>query len=291
MRASANGIEIEYETFGDHDGAPLLLIMGLGCQLTLWESEFCEMLATRGCYVIRFDNRDVGLSTKFDSAGVPDMPSLLAAAAEGDKSVAPYLLEDMATDAIGLLDFLGVEKASLVGVSMGGMIAQEMAIHFPDRVKAMVSIMSATGDPNEPRPKAEVLLQTMTPPPPGREARIEQSVELWRMLSGPGFPFPEEQIRARCARDYDRCFYPQGTSRQMAAINASDSRTEALGKLDLPTLIIHGDADPLIPVGCGRITAAAIPDAELMEIEGMGHDIPADLAMAFAAAIAALATE
>lgn len=288
MRASANGIEIEYETFGDPNDAPVLLIMGLGCQLTLWESEFCEMLADRDCHVIRFDNRDVGLSTKFDSMGVPDISSLLQMAARGEDAAAPYVLDDMARDTIGLLDALAIDATNVVGLSMGGMIAQVMAIQFPERVRSLVSIMSATGDPDQPRAEPAVWAQIMEPPRPGRQARIEQAVELWRVLSGPRFPFPEEKIRANCTRDYDRCFYPEGVNRQLAAIIMSGSRTEALGELDLPTLVIHGDADPLIPVGCGRMTAAAIPNARYMEIEGMGHHIPNELATEIAASIHAL---
>jgi len=291
LQASANGIAIEYETFGSRGGAPVLLIMGLGCQLTFWDDQFCEMLATRGCYVIRFDNRDVGLSSKFDSAGVPDIATLREATTEGRKAAAPYLIEDMATDAIGLLDSLEVDKASVVGLSMGGMIAQAVAIQFPDRVKSLVSIMSATGDPDEPRSDPEVFAQLMAPPPPGRDATIEQSVEISRMLSGPGFPFPEDRIRERAAKAYDRSFHPQGTIRQFAAIIASDSRTQALSDLDLPTLVIHGDADQLIPVGCGQMTAAAIPNARLLQIEGMGHDFPVELAAEVADAVANLATE
>lgn len=291
MQASANGIAIEYETFGSRDGAPVLLIMGLGCQLTFWDNRFCEMLVTRDCYVIRFDNRDVGLSTKLDSAGVPDIAGLRSATAAGQKAAAPYLIEDMAADAIGLLDSLAIEKATLVGLSMGGMIAQAVAIQFPERVKSLVSIMSATGDPSEPWSDPEVVAQLMAPPPPGREATIEQSVEISRILTGPGFPFAEDRIRRRATRDYDRSFYPQGTTRQLAAIIASDSRTQALSDLDLPVLVIHGDADPLIPVGYGRMTAAAISNAELMEIEGMGHDFPVELAAEVAEAVAKLATK
>jgi pimeloyl-ACP methyl ester carboxylesterase len=290
MRASANGIEIEYDTFGERSGSPLLLIMGLGSQLTLWEPEFCESLADKGCDVIRFDNRDVGLSTKLDSAGVPDIPRLLAAMAVGEKVDVPYLLDDMAADAVGLLDALDVDRAAVVGMSMGGMIAQLLAIGHPERVQSLVSIMSATGDPSEPRSDPAVLARLLAPPPPEREARIEQSVELWRLLSGPGFEFPEERIRARCARDHDRSFYPEGAVRQFAAIVAGGSRTAALGELDLPTLVIHGGADRLVPVGCGRMTADVIPGAEFVEIDGMGHDIPVEIAEDIATMIAALAT-
>lgn len=290
MRATANGIEIEYDTFGCADNPAVLLVMGLGCQMTLWEAEFCEMLADRRCYVIRFDNRDVGLSTWFDADGVPDIGQVLGAVLAGGSVDVPYLLTDMAGDAVGLLDALGIEAACVVGASMGGMIAQTMAIRHPDRVKSLVSIMSETSDRAEPRPEAEVLARLMAPPVADRGARIEQSVETWRILCGPVFPFREEQIRARVTRDDDRAFHPHGTARQLAAILASGSRREALGGLEIPALVIHGDADPLIPVGCGRITAEAIPDATYWEIEGMGHHVPMELSEYIAIAIADLAT-
>ncbi len=287
MRAPVNGIQIEYEALGDADAEPLLLIMGMGGQLTAWDDEFCEVLADRGHFVIRFDNRDVGLSTKFDSVESPSMMGLMVAAAQGERADAPYLLDDMADDAAELLDALAIESAHIVGASMGGMIAQTLAIRHPARVRSLVSIMSATGDPDQPRSDPAVLAMLMAPPPPGREARIEQSVEVWRTLAGPGFPFDEERTRGRSAQAYDRCFYPEGTGRQLAAIIASGSRTEALGRLDVPTLVIHGVADPLIPVGCGRMTAEAIPGAELLLIEGMGHDVPPALGETLIDAIAA----
>lgn len=287
MQVTANGIEIEYETLGDPAVDPLLLIMGLGGQLTAWDDELLRMLVDHGHFVIRFDNRDAGLSTKFDSAEVPNMTELMVAPPQGRTPDVPYLLDDMAEDAAGLLDALDIERTHVLGVSMGGMIAQTLAIRHPTRVKSLVSVMSATGDPDQPRSDPEVLAKLMTPPPPDREARIEQSVEIWRMLAGPGFPFDEDRARARSSRAYDRCFYPVGVGRQLAAIIASGSRAEALGRLNIPALVIHGQDDPLVPVGCGRMTAEAIPGAELLLIEGMGHDIPPALFETFTDEIAA----
>jgi len=287
VQVTANGIEIEYETLGDPAVDPLLLIMGLGGQLTAWDDELLRMLVDHGHFVIRFDNRDAGLSTKFDSAEVPNMTELMVAPPQGRTPDVPYLLDDMAEDAAGLLDALDIERTHVLGVSMGGMIAQTLAIRHPTRVKSLVSVMSATGDPDQPRSDPEVLAKLMTPPPPDREARIEQSVEIWRMLAGPGFPFDEDRARARSSRAYDRCFYPVGVGRQLAAIIASGSRAEALGRLNIPALVIHGQDDPLVPVGCGRMTAEAIPGAELLLIEGMGHDIPPALFETFTDEIAA----
>ena len=282
--AETNGIEIQYETFGDSGGDPLLLIMGLGGQMTLWDPEFCELLAGHGHRVIRFDNRDVGLSTKFDDAGLPDLPQLMLAVMQGQPTESPYSLDDMADDAAGLLDHLGIERAHVVGASMGGMIAQIAAIRHPARLKTLTSIMSATGHPEQPQAKPEVMAKLIAPPPTDRGARIEQGVELWRVIGSPDH-FDEARIRERTGTDYDRCFYPDGTARQMAAIVAHGNREDALAELDVPTLVIHGDIDPLVPVGCGRRTAEAIRGAELLIVEGMGHDMPVALHDRLAGAI------
>ncbi len=273
----ANGIQIEYDTFGNPANEPLLLIMGLGSQMILWHEDFCGMLADRGHYVIRFDNRDVGLSTKLDEAGVPDVMQIISALMAQQPIQAPYTLDHMADDAIGLLDGLGIERAHICGASMGGMIAQTVAIRHQHRVKSLVSIMSTTGDASLPPSRPEALAFLMTPPPTEREALIEHHVKLWRTIGSPGFPFDEDFIRARSAMLYDRCFYPQGQVRQLAAILAHGSRRERLKSVRVPTLVIHGVDDPLVPVDGGKDTAAHIAGAELMLVEGMGHDNPRDV--------------
>jgi pimeloyl-ACP methyl ester carboxylesterase len=270
----ANGVDIEYETFGEDDADPLLLVMGLGAQMILWDEEFCEQLAQRGHRVIRYDNRDVGLSSKLDAAGVPNAFAGMAARARGEAFAAPYTLDDMADDAAGLLDGLGIESAHVTGASMGGMIAQTLAIQHPARVRTLTSIMSTTGDPSLPPPTREAMSVLLTPAPSDREANIERAVEIASIIGGTGFPIDEPRVRRRAARLYDRCFHPQGLARQLAAIVASGSRKDALGSLAIPTLVIHGDADPLVPVDCGIATHEAIPGSELLLIEGMGHELP-----------------
>lgn len=276
--AKVNGIEIAYDTFGDPAHPPLLLIMGLGAQMIAWDEAFCRELASRGYWVIRFDNRDVGLSTKFDEAGVPNMLAMLQAQMQGEPVQAPYTLQDMADDATGLLDALEVDSAHIVGASMGGMIAQEMAIRHPERVRTLTSIMSSTGNPDLPPPKPEAITVLITAPPATKEAYIEYGLKTWKILSGPGYPPDEARVAERAARFFDRGLSPAGTSRQMAAILASGSRKESLQSVSIPSLVIHGDADPLVPVEGGIETADTIPNAELLIIEGMGHDLPPSLA-------------
>ncbi len=276
--AKANGIEIVYDTFGEPSAPVLLLVMGLGAQMISWDEGFCRELARRGYFVIRFDNRDVGHSTKFDEAGIPNTLALLQAQMQGEPVQAPYSLRDMADDAAGLLEALGIETAHVVGASMGGMIAQAMAIHHPRRVRTLTSIMSSTGDPDLPHPKPEALSALLTTPPPDREAAQQQAIETWHVLAGPGFPVDDAFIAERAGRAFDRGLHPAGTARQMAAILASGSRKEALQEVSAPTLIIHGDADPLVPVEGGIDTAESIPGAKLLIIEGMGHDLPPSLA-------------
>ena len=273
-RVRANGIEIEYDSFGRAADRPLVLVMGLGGQMILWDDGFCEALAERGHYVVRFDNRDVGLSTKFDDAGIPNVLELMQQSAAGAKPAVPYTLDDMADDAAGLLDALGLDSVHLCGASMGGMIAQTVAIRHGRRLRSLTSIMSSTGNPSLPPAKAEAMAVLMTPPPGDRAGSIEASVVTWRTIGSPGFPFDEARIRERAGRLYDRSFYPQGTARQMAAILAHGNRAPKLREVGTPTLVIHGGADPLVPIEGGRDTARAIPGAELLVIEGMGHDLP-----------------
>jgi pimeloyl-ACP methyl ester carboxylesterase len=273
----ANGIEIVYDTFGEPDAPPVLLIMGLGCQMIDWHEKFCAQLAARRYRVIRFDNRDIGLSARFDGAGVPDIPALLEALEQGKAVQVPYLLRDMADDAVGLLDALKIESAHVVGLSMGGMIAQMVAIHYPKRVSTLTSIMSSTGDPELPRPTEEAWALLSEPTPTERAEYVESRVQHRRVLCGPEYPIDEAFVREHAGRLFDRGLNPAGFARQLAAILASGSRKEALKSVTVPTLVIHGDADPLVPVEGGIDTAHSIPGAELLIIEGMGHDWPPTL--------------
>jgi pimeloyl-ACP methyl ester carboxylesterase len=270
--ARANGIEIAYETIGDPSNPPLLLVMGLGMQLIHWDLELCRQLAERGFYVIRFDNRDSGHSTKVD-APVPDVRRAIV----GLKLHAPYLLEDMADDAFGLLDHLGIEAAHVMGISMGGMIAQTMAIKRPERVLSLISIMSTTGDRRAGRPKLRVWGILLRQAPRDRDAYIERFVHIFRAIGSPGFPLDAERIRELAGATYDRGHNTAGTGRQLAAIMASGDRTAQLRSLSVPTTVIHGQADPLVPFRGGRATAAAIPDARLIAVPGMGHDLPREV--------------
>jgi pimeloyl-ACP methyl ester carboxylesterase len=278
-RVRVNSIELVYDTFGEPSAPPLLLIAGLGGQMIAWDEDFCIQLAAQGYWVIRFDNRDVGLSTKLDEAGVPDILALMQAQAQGEAIQAPYTLRDMSDDAVGLLDALAVVSAHVVGISMGGMIAQEMTIHHPERVRTLTSIMSSTGNPELPPPKPEALSVLVAPFPTDREDYLEYYIQTWRVLSGPGFPVDEDCIKELAGRFFDRGLSLAGTDRQLAAILASGSRKEALRSVTVPTLVIHGDADPLVPVECGIDTANSIPGAELLIIESMGHDLPLAVAL------------
>jgi pimeloyl-ACP methyl ester carboxylesterase len=276
-KATANGIQIEYEAFGNASFPPLLLIMGLGTQMIFWPDEFCDMLASRGHYVIRFDNRDVGLSSKFEEAGVPDVMEVMSSALQGETVEIPYTLDDMAEDAIGLLDSLNIETGHICGLSMGGMIAQVVAYRYPSRVQSLFSIMSTTGNPELPQGAPEVLALLFSPPPEEREAYIEYNVKLLRTIGSPGFPFDNDRMRDMTARGYDRCFCPQGAARHTAAIIAHGNRKPSLAAITAPTLVIHGSEDPLVPVEAGKDTAEAIPGAELLIIDGMGHDLPREV--------------
>jgi pimeloyl-ACP methyl ester carboxylesterase len=271
---SANGIQIEYDTFGDPSAPPLLLIMGLGGQLIHWDEDFCGQLADKGLFVIRFDNRDIGRSTKFEKAGLPDITELFNALLRGEAIKVPYTLNDMADDAVGLLEALNIKSAHICGASMGGMIAQTLTIRHPHRVLSLISIYSTTGNPQLPQPNSDAVEVLTAPPPIERRAYIDYSLKTFRTIAGTGFPFDEEYHRKIAARSYDRAFYPQGVARQLTAILAQENRKYALSKVTAPTLVIHGTDDPLVPVECGKDTAEAIPGAKLLLIEGMGHDLP-----------------
>jgi pimeloyl-ACP methyl ester carboxylesterase len=268
-RAKANGVELEYETFGEPKAQPLLLIMGLGAQMISWDDELCAQLADRGFHVIRFDNRDSGLSTWMEEAGIPDM----AAAFNGNPQAA-YQLDDLADDAAALLDALDIRSAHIVGASMGGFIAQLVAINHPDRVLSLTSIMSGPGGTDEVPPKPEGAAVLLTMPPPTREERIEQAMSIRRALLGPGDPFDEAFERKRAVRAFDRAYHPIGAGRQLVAILAATSRMDRLKQVQVPTLVIHGIDDVLVPVENGRLVAEAVPGARLIELEGMGHDLP-----------------
>lgn len=273
-QASANGIQIEYDTFGDRSGRPLLLVMGLGAQMTAWDREFCELLAERGHYVIRYDNRDVGLSTKFEFSGPPKVAAAMAASQAGEKVDAAYTLSDMARDGFGLLDALDIPRAHIAGASMGGMIVQQMAIEQPDRVLTMTSIMSTTGNPALPPAKPEAMARLLVPPPTEREAAIEHRVMTSKVIGSVPGVIDEDRLRRLAAEAYDRSFYPDGMGRQLVGIVASGPRHEKLREVQVPTLVIHGEIDPLVPLEGGKDTAASIPGAQLLVIEGMGHDLP-----------------
>ncbi len=269
--AHVNGIDIEFETMGDPAHPPLLLVMGLGAQLTTWPEAFVERLTARGFFTIRYDNRDIGLSTKFD--GTPDFGALFA----GDGASAAYLIEDMANDGVALLDELGIERAHVVGASMGGMITQAMVIGHPERFVSACSIMSTTGDREVGQPTLEAATALLRPPATNRDAAIAASVEGSRAISSPGYPFDEDYMKERAAALYDRSYSPDGTARQLGAILASPDRTAALGRVTMPFLVIHGEADPLVQVSGGKATAAAVPGAKLILYPGMGHDLPEPL--------------
>jgi pimeloyl-ACP methyl ester carboxylesterase len=271
-RAAANGIEIVYETIGDPSKPPLLLVMGLGMQLIHWDRELCERIAGRGFWVIRFDNRDAGLSTQI-GAPVPN----LARAMTGLRIDAPYLLDDMADDAFGLLDHLGIEAAHLVGASMGGMIAQTMAIRRPERVLSLTSIMSTTGERRVGRPKLRVWSVLTRRAPTGKDSYVEYFVRMFKLIGSRGFPVDEERLRELAAATHERGHHPAGTGRQLAAIMASGDRTERLRQLHMPVTVFHGRSDPLVPFRGGRATAEAVPGARLVAIPGMGHDLPREV--------------
>ncbi|WP_043630201.1 alpha/beta fold hydrolase [Nonomuraea candida] len=261
-RVAANGIHIAYESFGSPSGRPLLLIMGLGAQLIQWDEGLCELLVERGHHVVRFDNRDAGLSTHLHEHGVP---------APGTPP--PYLLDDLADDAAALMDALGWPAAHVVGASMGGMIAQTLAIRHPARVLTLTSIMSTTGPSVAPPTEAASAVLFRKPAADRRQA-MEQAVSTWSVIGSPGYELDREKVAELAGLAYDRCHDPAGVARQLAAIMASGDRTEALAGVRVPTLVVHGEADALVPVAGGRATAAAVPGARLVTYPGMGHDLP-----------------
>ena len=284
-RARSNGIELEYDTFGRAGDRPLLLIMGLGVQMLQWDERFCEALAERGQFVVRFDNRDVGLSTKFDHTGVPDLAKLMAPGA--DRSGVAYTLDDMADDAAGLIDALGLGSAHVFGASMGGMVAQTLAYRHAPKTRSLISLYSSTGNPSLPPAKPEAMAVLMAPRPSDRAGAVEAAVRAAQATSGPGYPIDAEYLRGRAERMYDRSFTPQASVRHLAAVAAHGNRAPRLAAITAPTLVIHGTADPLVPVEGGRDTARSIPGSTLWEIEGLGHGIPPALWTSLADRVAA----
>jgi pimeloyl-ACP methyl ester carboxylesterase len=272
--ARANGIELCYEIFGDAGAEPMLLIMGLGAQMIHWDDDFCRQLAARGFRVIRFDNRDIGESSKLSGGKRLSPLEMLKLRFLKIPVAAPYRLRDMAEDTIGLMDALGIQSAHLVGASMGGMIAQEVAISFPQRVRSLTSIMSTTGDPKVPAPTREAMAVLMAPPPATKEEYFVRHAQTWKVLRVGRFPEDEALDRARAERTFERGLHPAGVGRQLRAILASGSRKERLASVKTPTLVIHGTVDPLVRPEGGKDTAASIPGARLLMIEGMGHALP-----------------
>lgn len=271
-KAKANGIDLEFETFGKSSDAALLLILGLGVQMIAWPDDACSELADAGFYVIRFDNRDCGLSTKFESAGLPN----LFAGLGGDSSSAAYTLGDLACDTVGLLDHLAIISAHVVGISMGGMIAQRAVIDFPDRFLSVCSIMSTTGSSEVGQPSAEAIAVLMQPMGQDREATILRSLETDRLISSPRY-FDEQRALDLIRRSYDRSFYPQGTARQLMTVLIAADRTNELKSVKIPTLVIHGLQDKLIDPSGGYATADAVSGSRLLIFDEMGHDIPPEL--------------
>ena len=274
-RIKANGIEIEYETFGRKGDPALLLIMGLGAQLTLWPESLCEGLASRGFHVVRYDNRDVGLSTDFDKWGVPNIMDAFMKLMKGEKVAAPYLLDDLANDTIGVLDALDIDHAHMVGASMGGMIAQIVAAKFPQRTRSLVSIMSTSGRRGLPMGKPEaVAMLSAQPEGPSREQLIAHAIKLRTVIGSPGFPADPAELRALVERNIDRRYYPAGAARQYLAVMASGDRVDLLKTVKVPTLVLHGDDDPLLPIDGGRDVASLVPGAKIETFPGWGHDVP-----------------
>ncbi|MGH7024070.1 MAG: alpha/beta fold hydrolase [Caulobacteraceae bacterium] len=287
----ANGIMLEYEIQGDVNGEPMLLIMGAGGQLTRWPQKFRDKLADKGFRVIVYDNRDVGLSEKMEAAGVPDIAAVMEAVRDGKAPPVAYTLADLAADAVGLLDALGIDRAHLVGGSMGGMVAQLLAADYPHKTLSLTSIRSSTGNPELPKAAPEAIAQLTSHGPDPREdfeGFLDHALKSEAILS-PGYPETEDFLREQATVDFKRCFYPAGLLRHYAAGRASPDRTPKLRTVTAPTLVIHGDSDVLLPVECGRATAANIPGATLKVYPGMGHDLPTALLDDFVADIVAVA--
>jgi pimeloyl-ACP methyl ester carboxylesterase len=285
----ANGLDVYYESHGEAGAEPILLIMGLGAQMSRWSSEFIGKLTGAGHRVIAFDNRDIGLTEKLDAAGAPDMGAIIGALSQGKAPPAAYTLSEMAADAAGLLQALGIERAHIVGASMGGMIAQLVAADFPERTLSLTSIMSSTGNPELPRATPEAMARLNTPAPDptkDMEGFLASAVAGAKVMAS-AYPVDEAATRAQALSDYNRCYYPVGFQRQYAAILASPDRRPKLKGITAPTVVIHGADDPLVPLAGGQDTAANIPGAELRIVPGVGHEMPTAVQDEFVAGILA----
>lgn len=287
MRIKAGDIELAVQEFGEPDRPAIVLIMGLGMQMISWPEAFCRVLADKGYRVIRFDNRDAGLSHKVAGVRAPGALKMLLASKLGIRLPVPYQLRELADDTVALMDALEIETAHIVGASMGGMIAQLVAAHYPERVLTLTSIMSTSGNPKLPQPSPKVLMRLIAKAAHDEATYLEGAMQTWRVIGSPGYRPDDAELRARLLAAYRRSYYPAGTARQMAAISACGSRVDALKTIVAPTLVIHGKADPLVPVSGGIDTAKHIPNARLELIDGMGHDLPAPLLADFAGMICA----
>ena len=285
--ATANDLTLHYDDHGDPANPPVLLVMGLGAQMTMWPMELVEALVARGFRVIRYDNRDIGLSQKLDGAKAPGMVRHILFRRIGLRPRVPYTLSDMADDGMALLTSLGIEKAHVVGASMGGMIAQLMAVNHADRLLSLTSIFSTTGNPKLPAARKDALKALVTRPASTEEdALVDHGVMLARTIGSPGYPAPEERLRERVRAGVRRSVYPEGPTRHLSAIVADGDRREMIAGITVPTLVLHGEDDPLVPCEGGRDTAACIPDAKIRTLPGWGHDLPLELVDELAAEIA-----
>jgi pimeloyl-ACP methyl ester carboxylesterase len=289
-RVQANGISICYEDQGEADAPVILLIMGLGMQLTAWPPGFVRLLLNAGFRVLRLDNRDSGLSTIFDHAGTPNLAWAALKHKLGLPVRGPYALDDMARDCLGLLDALSIPSAHVVGVSMGGMVGQLLAAHSPSRVLSFTCIMSSSGARHLPGPRPEVLRMLLKRPSGGKDALAEHLVNMFHTIGSPAYPAPPDQLRLRVMASIERSYQPAGTVRQMVAIAASGDRSAALKRITAPTLVMHGQADPLVPMACGEDVARKIPGARFVAVPGMGHDLPVELLPQLAQAVIGHAT-
>jgi pimeloyl-ACP methyl ester carboxylesterase len=285
-RIAANSISLHYESLGSASAPTVLLIMGLGAQLTRWDAGLCALLVERGYRVIRFDNRDCGLSSHLDDMPLPDIGAALRA---GAPPVVPYTIDDMAADSVGLLDALGIQQAHVVGASMGAAIAQVIAARYPERMCSLTSMMSSSGNPMLPPPTPAAAKALFAPLPKQRDRAsiVADAIVRYQAVASPGYPTPQKELERMFGGEYDRSFYPPGVARQLGAIMASGDRRPLLGTITCPSVILHGKEDPLIPCACGEDVAANIANAEMRRIDGMGHDFPSALTATFADAICA----